>query len=98
MKKQTRRERSVLPEPDTHSAPEAGETQTAQSAVVRIRTFESEIDPFDLSLLDSGHFVLFRKVWRDGQRYIQGALIDPQAFLSKVVKTAFEETALSQHE
>ncbi|MEL0585499.1 MAG: HAMP domain-containing sensor histidine kinase [Candidatus Thiodiazotropha sp. (ex. Lucinoma kazani)] len=96
MKKQTRRERSILPEPDTHAAPEAGETQTVQPTVVRIRTFESEIDPFDLSLLDSGHFVLFRKVWRDGQRYIQGALIDPQVFLSIVVKTAFDESVLSR--
>ncbi len=33
----------------------------------RVRMFESEIDPFALSLLDSGHFVLFRKVWRDGR-------------------------------
>lgn len=96
MKKQTRRELSVLPEPDTHSAPEAGETKTAQPAVVRILTFESEIDPFDLSLLDSGHFVLFRKVWRDGQRYIQGVLIEQKPFLQNVIEAAFEETALSQ--
>ena len=63
---------------------------------VRIRTFESEIDPFEFSQLDSGHLVLFRKVWRDGQRYIQGALIEQRSFLQGVIESAFRETALSQ--
>jgi hypothetical protein len=43
---------------------------------LRINTFESEIDPLEFSLLDSGHFVLFRNVWREGERYIQGLLVD----------------------
>ena len=63
---------------------------------LRIDIFESEIDPFEFSLLDSGHFVLFRKVWRDGQRYIQGALIGQQAFLEGSIKSLFGETLLSQ--
>ena len=58
-------------------------------------TFESEIDNFEFSLLDSGHLVLFRKVWRDGQRFVQGALIDQQPFLQGVIRAAFNETALS---
>jgi signal transduction histidine kinase len=62
---------------------------------VRIRTFESEIDPFEFSLLDSGHFVLFRKVWRDGQRYIQGALIEQQPFIQGLIETRYLDTALS---
>ncbi len=41
-----------------------------------MRTFASEIDPFELGVLDTGHLVLFRNVWRDGQRYVQGALVD----------------------
>jgi len=61
----------------------------------RIGTFASEIDPFEFSLLDSGHFVLFRKVWRDEQRYIQGVLIDQPAFLSEVLGRHFRETAVS---
>ncbi len=61
-----------------------------------IRTFESEIDPFEFSLLDSGHFVLYRKVWRDGQRYIQGLLIEQQPFLDGMVKAAFEESSLPE--
>jgi signal transduction histidine kinase len=62
---------------------------------LRISTFESEVDPFELKLLDSGHLVLFRKVWRDGERYIQGLLLDQEAFIQDVIGASFQETALS---
>jgi signal transduction histidine kinase len=62
---------------------------------LRISTFESEVDPFEFSLLDSGHFVLFRKVWRDGERYIQGLLIDQEIFTQNIIGARFMETALS---
>ena len=101
--KRARKERSVLPEPEVEAgaamfsgvreadapAPSRPESE------IRIRTFESEIDPFEFSLLDSGHFVLFRKVWRDGQRYIQGTLIEQQPFVRGLIETMFLDTALS---
>ena len=71
------------------AASEAGEAP-------RILTFQSELDPFEISVLDSGHFVLYRKVWRDDQRYIQGALIERKSFLSGLVESAFAATALSR--
>jgi signal transduction histidine kinase len=61
----------------------------------RIRTFESEIDPLEFSLLDSGHIVLFRKVWRDGERFIQGLVIEQDTFIKTVVVAAFNETVLA---
>jgi signal transduction histidine kinase len=103
--KRVRKERSALPEAAAESgidflaggreadAPAADASRLQNE--IRIRTFESEIDPFEFSLLDSGHFVLFRKVWRDGQRYIQGALIEQQPFVEGLVETMFLETALS---
>jgi signal transduction histidine kinase len=57
---------------------------------VRIDTFESEIDPLEFSLLDSGHFVLFRKVWRDRERFIQGMLIEREAFMRDAVDEYFD--------
>ena len=84
--KRVRKERSVLAE-----LPAA-----AQTPKLDIRIFESEIDPFEFALLDSGHFVLFRKVWRDGRRYIQGLLLEQTPFLEGVIQAAFNETALSQ--
>jgi len=60
----------------------------------RIRIFESEIDPFEFGWLANGHGVLFRKVWRDGKRNIQGVLIDQNAFVDGVIATSFRGTAL----
>ena len=103
--KRARKERSALPEAAEGSGAafyegvrEADAPAPSVSRIqndIRIRTFESEIDPFEFSLLDSGHFVLFRKVWRDGQRYIQGALIEQQPFVQGLIETMFLDTALS---
>ncbi len=56
--------------------------------------FESEIGAFQLSLLDTGHFVLYRNGWRDGQRSIQGLLIEAEPFINSVVAENFLQTAL----
>jgi signal transduction histidine kinase len=61
-----------------------------------IRTFESEIDPFEVSRLAGGQIVLFRKAWRDGQRYTQGALIDPAPFLAGLIAAPFRDAALAR--
>jgi len=63
---------------------------------LRIGTFESEIDPFEIGLLDDGHLVAFRRVWRDGERFIQGALIDAQAFYAEVARAPYLASPVSQ--
>lgn len=50
-------------------------------AAVRVASFAGEIEPLRISLLDSGHLVLFRNAWRDEQRYIQGLLVDRAALI-----------------
>jgi signal transduction histidine kinase len=94
-KRSARKERSMLAEPQAPLSGKAFESPPRSKPDIRIHAFESEIDPFEISLLDSGHFVLFRKVWRDGQRYIQGALIEQSSFLRGVIETSFRETSLS---
>ncbi len=91
-----RKEFSALPELSAPAAATPRESAVAALDNLRIRTFESEIDPFEFSRLESGHFVLFRKVWRDGQRYVQGLLIDQQTFLKDLAEQAFRTTALSR--
>ena len=89
-----RREQIALPE----TAPPADRQAIANVAGptdLRISTFESEIDPLEFSLLDSGHFVLFRNVWREGERYIQGLLVDQNAFVSGAIEKAFYDSPLS---
>jgi signal transduction histidine kinase len=66
----------------------------ATNEVGPITAFESEIDPYQFSLLDSGHLVLFRNVWRNGGRYIQGLLLDADIFSEAVIGSAFQATAL----
>lgn len=61
-----------------------------------VKIFESEIDPFEFGLLDSGHLVLFRKVWRDGRRTVQGAIIEQQPFLRGLMQEPFRDTALAR--
>jgi signal transduction histidine kinase len=89
-----RKEMSALPETARQLMPR---TLAAPSTVskVQVSTFESEIDPYQFSLLDSGDFVLYRKVWRGGQRYIQGAVIEQQAFLRGMILDDFDRSALA---
>ncbi len=111
LEKSARKERGALPEAPLASVPEEAAAYTAEgktetAAQVRantlpratgpIRTFESEVDPFEFSRLQSGHLVLFRKVWREDQRYIQGALLEPEEFLQAVFQSAFLGTGLSR--
>ncbi|MBI1422933.1 MAG: GHKL domain-containing protein [Gammaproteobacteria bacterium] len=89
-----RKERSVLPEAASTAAEADAMPKDKQD--LRVHIFESQIDAFEISLLESGQFVMYRKVWRDGQRYIQGALIDPAPLFHDLIESAFRETALSQ--
>ena len=62
---------------------------------IRIQTFESEVEPMEFALLDSGHFVLFRRVWHQNERYVQGILIDQADFIERLITPAFRESSLS---
>ena len=78
----------------------AEEEQSAEEPLmrqqsVRIETFESEVEPLEFALLDSGHFVLFRRVWHRDQRYVQGVLIDQASFIDGLISAAFRESSLS---
>ena len=68
-----------MPEPATDSAvAEVRSPAAARSSPCS--TFASELDPFTVGALDTGHLVMFRNVWRDGRRYVQGALIEREQF------------------
>jgi len=93
--KRARKEYSALPMPAAPVLQEGPGEAYRQLSGIPVRTFESELDPYHLSLLDSGQFVIFRKVWRDGKRYIQGMLIAQQRFLQDVARAMFREGRLS---
>jgi len=86
-----RKERSLLPAPAA-ALPKA---ETAAPPRLRIQAFESEIDPLELGRLDSGELVLFRRVWRDGTRMIQGLLVATDPLVEGLLETPFRQTRLS---
>ncbi|MFQ6004300.1 MAG: sensor histidine kinase [Woeseia sp.] len=93
-----RREQIALPETKAAAFPAPARKPIANLAgrtEFRISTFESEIEPLEFSLLDSGHFVLFRKVWREGERFIQGLLIERDEFLRGAFDVRFHATGLA---
>ena len=66
-----------------------------QGVAARISFFESEIDALRFEILDDDHFTLFRNVWREGRRFVQGAVIDRRAFTRAAVAAAFHATSLA---
>lgn len=74
----------------------ADSVETVASYRARVKMFESEIGTFELGLLESGHFVLYRNAWRDGQRSIQGLLVEPKPFIGAVIGDSFLQTRLAQ--
>jgi signal transduction histidine kinase len=92
--RRTRVEQALVPEPKLKAALREADAAPAK-AELSVRTFASEIDPLELGLLDTGHFVLFRNVWRDGQRYIQGALLDRAVFLASTIEGPYRASAVA---
>ncbi len=90
-----RKERNVLP--GLKQETELSADSTMQDTGFRINIFESEIDAHEFSMLDSGHFVLFRKVWRGGQRYIQGILIESGPFLASIIGSTYSSSIVSNN-
>ena len=104
--RRSRKEKVNLPqaaaEPPVKAITGLAEAQSLPSAepapgrqAIRIQTFESEVEPMEFALLDSGHFVLFRRVWHQGERYVQGVLIGQAEFIDGLVAPAFRESSLS---
>ena len=83
---------SAPPAPSPGDVERESDLATASPALVRM--FESEVDPFEFGLAGSAYFVLYRKVWREGQRHIQGAVIEKNALLRELIETPYRETAL----
>jgi signal transduction histidine kinase len=72
-------EQSNVPEPTTQ----------------RITMFESEVDPLQFTRLQTGHLLMFRNVWRNDERLVQGAVIDTPRFIEQTVANVFLVVALS---
>ena len=77
------------------AAASAGKSPKSDNAP-RVRFFDGEIDPFTFAQLDAAHFVLFRYVWREGERFIQGAVVARATFIDTLIVDAYRDTALAR--
>lgn len=59
-----------------------------------ILSFEGEIDPFQLYILQDLTFAFVRKVWKAKQRYVQGFLVDGQAFIQDAIQPRFHSSSI----
>ena len=91
-KLRSRKESNVLPNYPTlvREKKSAKKGQTLQ-----VNMFESEIGELEFNLLESGHFVLYRTVWKNDSRYIQGLLIKPEIFIRTIASDSFYKTNVS---
>ncbi|MCP4431600.1 MAG: HAMP domain-containing histidine kinase [Gammaproteobacteria bacterium] len=97
-----RTEKTLLPEATSIKSEKQDVVQSdnvsallTKQQVVRIRAFESEVELLEFSLLDSGHFVLFRRVWHGNERYVQGLLFDQKKFIESLIVGPFYESSLA---
>lgn len=60
-----------------------------------VTLFEQQAAAFELALLNSGHLVLFRKIWHNNQRAVQGLLLDQTAFLGGLFQAPFQQSPLA---
>jgi signal transduction histidine kinase len=92
--RRSRIESNVLPASQSPVVDIKDGTVSANSAY-RLNAFQSEIGLFEFGILENGYLIIFRNVWKDDNRYIQGALIESTAFLRGLIETDFNATSLS---
>jgi len=78
-------------------APENAREAKKMRTAVRVLTLEGEVDPFQFKVLDPEHFLFVRKVWRNGQRYLQGFVTDGDALVRDLIATPFQGSSVSQN-
>ena len=98
--KRSARAPEASPPADLRSSPEAQKPAEGapekKERVVKMLTFEGEVDPFQFTVLGPAHLVFFRKAWRNNLRYIQGFVVDKAEFMQHVIAVPLGTTTLGQ--
>ena len=61
---------------------------------LEIKTFEGEIDPLQVVMLETGEFLVFRKIWREKSPYLQGFIVPQAALIDVLIGKPFRASAL----
>jgi two-component system phosphate regulon sensor histidine kinase PhoR len=90
--------------PPAASAPAAAErkagsagagARSARTAKPAVFSFESEVAPLQLLNLPSGHLCFYRQVWHNKSRFIQGFVVDGEAYWRAAVRPSFDGAPFS---
>ena len=57
--------------------------------------FESQISPFNSTMLESGHLMFYRFVWQENQRFVQGFILNRELLVKSMIADIYRDTSLS---
>lgn len=80
--------------PDSKNSSVGGRFSNDEQTL-KTNMFENKTISFEISLLESGHFVLYRKIWKNESRYIQGIILNAEIFIMQVMSEFFYNTNVS---
>lgn len=61
-----------------------------------IKVFDKEREPFQLYRLGNDHLLLYRQLWKNGTRYIQGLILNQTQFIEQSIGVLFQSSALAK--
>lgn len=66
-----------------------------QQIVSHVLKGVAEVDPFRLAAVNTGHLIAYRSVLHQGQKFIQGFILNREDFLQQAIETEFLKTPLA---
>jgi two-component system phosphate regulon sensor histidine kinase PhoR len=69
--------------------------RSARTAKPAVFSFESEVAPLQLLNLPTGHLCFYRQVWHNKSRFIQGFVVDGEAYWRAAVRPSFDGAPFS---
>lgn len=92
------REKPVLAEQeisDIVKKERAAIDEKLSDSAINVFSFESEVTPLQLLLIEQDYFCFYRYVWHDGNRYTQGFVVKNDAFLATISQALTSSTDFS---
>ncbi len=73
----------------------ASQTNDVAAQARKIVTFEGEVDPIQLRVLENKKILFYRRVWRDKARYLQGFALEAPALFEEIFDLPFSQSPFS---
>ncbi|MET1253989.1 sensor histidine kinase [Aliikangiella maris] len=94
--KESRLQSSSLQQTDNQTSYQQHDIHQDSLEELQVNLFESKLEPYRFSLLSGRHFVLYRQVWRNNKRLVQGMLLSVDDFLAGTIRQHFTLSLLAE--